>query len=77
MEQIEDVAREEDFQVQLLSEKVQAHVTIRHSYSASVGFSWLGRAYTFNIKNWKSEGINRLANLFHSCGERDELEYGR
>ena len=74
--QIHEVARRDKFESVLATSKVNVTFAMKFSYETSMEFSWMGRAYTFNVLAWKARGFDKFVKLFHQFTPRDPDVYG-
>ena len=58
------------------SAAVQLQVAVSASYLTTISWSLFGRAYSFNVHNWRSGNINQLCSRFHKYAPRDQEVYG-
>ncbi|KAA6417370.1 MAG: hypothetical protein FRX49_12699 [Trebouxia sp. A1-2] len=58
------------------SAAVQLQVAVSASYLTTISWSLFGRAYSFNVHDWRSGNINQLCSRFHKYAPRDQQVYG-
>lgn len=63
---LSSVARRVQYQGHVLGNTTQISIEIDNSYKAEINFTLLGRQYSFTITSWKSRGLQRFLEAFHS-----------
>jgi hypothetical protein len=69
------VARNVQFQGEILGTMIPIDIIILNSYKSTIDFTLFGSTYTFTIERWAKRGLNSFLRMFHSI-PRDSALYG-